>query len=131
MRNGARMELELWREVDTEDEWKWKTPRRRWLMSTSLSNKLMRGIILERRNDDGGNFRRCGAIAYKSWEQSYEQGQDTLWICSLDFKGIPGLEKKSFDRVLSPVIKVNAPDGQLLLSYEIRIEVKQFVISII
>lgn len=130
LRNGERMEMNLWREVDTEFEWQWKTPRRRWLMPTCLSNGLMRGIILERRSGDGGKFRRCGSFGYKSWWQSYEQGQDTFWYCSQDFNSAPGLEKHYFDNIMGPFFVDSDPKGGSLLRYKVQDNVMQFVISI-
>lgn len=91
----------------------------------------MRGVILERRAEDGGSFRRCGSFGYKSWLQSYEQGQDTFWWCSQDFKSAAGLEKQSFDKVLSPTFVDSDPDGGSLLRYKVQDNVMQFVISII
>ncbi len=124
-KSGERIELNVEREVDTDAEWSWETPRTRWLMPTCIARGRVRGLILERKEADDGRFRRCGAFEYVS-----EEAKKVFWSCCLDFDGA-GLERRPFNGVLKPVINRPSGTGESLVEYEVCNNVMQCVISIV
>lgn len=120
--NGNYWDIFVEREDDVTDEWFWKTPQERWLMPTWSSPNLgFRGLELERRPEDDGKFRRCGAFECR-------QAGD-FWDSCLDFmeREVDGLEKCRSDAVLEPVLDAQEEEYE----YSKHDGVEQFVLSII
>ncbi|KAK0724522.1 heterokaryon incompatibility protein-domain-containing protein [Lasiosphaeris hirsuta] len=118
------------REPDVDGEWSWPgtTAQQRWLMPTwAPANSALRGLILERRPEDGGKFRRCGAFTGGD--------KNSFWNTCLDFMegdvDVDNLEKRRFDAVLGPV-PVDLDDGSEngWDGYEIGNDVGQFVVPL-
>lgn len=122
--DGGSRQLFMLREQDVGDESLLTESHERWLMPTWSFHGSVRGVVLERQPDNGGQFRRC---AY--FECGLGQEKTRFWNCCLDFvAGAPdGLEKRRFDAVLGPV----ASGRGAWEKCELGDGVEQFVVSLV
>lgn len=122
--DGGSYDVFLERELDVADEWLWTEAQERWLMPTwSSYGSAVRGLILERRPEDGGKFHRCG-----TFDSRLDDEKSSFWNSCFDFVGraAEGLEKRRFDSVLRPVASLSGTWD----TCQFRDDVEQFVISV-
>ncbi|KAK3348705.1 hypothetical protein B0T25DRAFT_569382 [Lasiosphaeria hispida] len=126
---GEHYDVFFEREPDVDSEWSWTTAQQRWLMPTWASaSSALRGLVLERRPQDGGKFRCCGAFQCSPGEE-----KSSFWNTCLDFMGsdanLKNLEKRRLHAVLQPV---DPDDGsENWGKHEIGNDIDQFVISVL
>jgi hypothetical protein len=132
--SGEHYQLYLERDMDVNTEWAFTTHEERWLMPTRtcLGASGIRGLILERRPEDGGKFRRCGTFEY-----SFNEQVRNVWNCFLDFANGESDKAKSLERcqghgVLKPDLGSDARKhrkSKRVFKYT-REDVGQFVITL-